>query len=171
MGPYPISNKGEGYLAICADCGIAQDYKMGVDATFVDGYSDRGFGLVVREADGTYVDVEITTWQVYGAWVYDPTRNTWGSLIGGDSGWHPTGNLVPGAGPNRLDVDVTSEGGTSNIIIYINGQLVKTTTMPAVSARVGLVVGLHSLGVIFDNFYFEGYPISQPSNNNPGQEG
>lgn len=61
MGPYPISDKGEGYLAICSDCGVVQDYKMGVDATFVDGYTDRGFGLILREENGNYADVEITT--------------------------------------------------------------------------------------------------------------
>jgi hypothetical protein len=67
MGPYPVSQTGEGYLTICSDCGVVQDYKMGVDATFKDGYTDRGFGLLLWEENGNYVDVEISTWQVYGA--------------------------------------------------------------------------------------------------------
>lgn len=158
MGPYPITNDGGGYLAICRDCGEPQDYKMGVDATFIDGYTDRGFGLLLREVDGSYIDVEITTWQVYGAWFFDDTRNVWGALL--SDGWKPTGNLRPSAATNRLEVEVTSSGGDSTISIKINGQLVDTTTMPAVRGRVGLVVGLHSLGVLFDNFYFEGYPLT-----------
>jgi hypothetical protein len=159
MGPYPISITGEAYTAICRDCGVAQDYKMGVDATFVDGYTDRGFGLLLREVDGSYVDVEITTWQVYGVWLYDKKLNNWGTLL--NDGWTLTGNLRPSAATNRLEVEVTSSGGTSTINIHINGQLTKSTTMPAISGRVGLVVGLHSLGVVFDNFYFEGYPVRQ----------
>lgn len=169
MGPYPISNDGGGYIAICGDCGQPQDYKMGVDATFVDGYTDRGFGLLIREENGSYVDVEITTWQVYGAWLFDTDRNIWGSLL--PDGWKPTGNLRPSAATNRLEVELTSSEGTSTIQIKINGQLVDTTEMVAVTGRVGLVVGLHSLGVVFDNFYFEGYPLIPTDNNSSSQNG
>ncbi len=171
MGPYPISDKGEGYLAICSDCGVVQDYKMGVDATFKDGYTDRGFGLLIRENEGSFADVEITTWQVYGAWVYDKSRNAWGNLLGGDNPWKLHGSLYPSYGTNRLEVEVKTQEGKSTLSIHINGQLVNTAEIPAVSGRVGLVVGLHSLGVIFDNFYFEGDTISQPSNSSPGRQG
>lgn len=163
MGPYPIAMDGGGYLAICRDCGTPQDYKMGVDATFVDGYTDRGFGLAVRERDGDYVDVEITTWQYYGAWVFIKDRNIWDYLL--NDSWKPTPNLRPGVATNRLEIEVTSKGGKSTINIYINGQLVDSPTMDAVSGRVGLVVGLHSLGVVFDNFYFEGFTNIRPENN------
>jgi hypothetical protein len=170
MGPYPISDKGEGYLAICADCGVAQDYKMGVDATFKDGYTDRGFGLVLREQNGDYADVEITTWQVYGGWTYDKSTNLWGDLLGGD-GWRSSGTLYPSYGTNRLEVEVKSQNGKSMLTVHINGQLVSTSEMPAISGRVGLVVGLHSLGVEFDNFYFEGYTVPLPSDPNPIPQG
>jgi hypothetical protein len=169
MGPYPIASDGGGYLAICSDCGMVQDFKMGVDATFKDGYTDRGFGLVLREVDGNYVDVEITTWQVYGAWTFDKTTNLWGNLLGDT--WKLSGSLYPSYGTNRLEVEVTSQGGKSKLSILINGQSVNTAEMPAVAGRVGLVVGLHSLGVTFDNFYFEGDTVSQPSNNDIGQQG
>jgi len=169
MGPYPIASDGGGYLAICSDCGMVQDFKMGVDATFKDGYTDRGFGLVLREVDGNYVDVEITTWQVYGAWTFDKTTNLWGNLLGDT--WKLSGSLYPSYGTNRLEVEVTSQGGKSKLSILINGQSVNTAEMPAVAGRVGLVVGLHSLGVVFDNFYFEGDTVSQPSNNDIGQQG
>lgn len=171
MGPYPISNDGGGYIAICRDCGQPQDYKMGVDATFIDGYTDRGFGLLLREQDGSYVDAEITTWQVYGIWSFDKQKNTWGSFL--TDGWSLTGNLRPGAATNRLEVEVTSSKGISTMNIRVNGELVSSPTMNAVSGRVGLVVGLHSLGVIFDNFYFEGYTIQSPNDDQavPGQSG
>lgn len=163
MGPYPIAIDGGGYMAICKDCGKPQDYKMGVDATFLDGYSDRGFGLLLREQNGSYVDIEITTWQVYGAWLFNNDNNLWYTLI--DDGWKTTGNLHPGAQTNRLETEIVSDGGKSTINIRINGQLVTSTTMDAITGRVGLVVGLHSLGIAFDNFYFEGYPLNQPKDN------
>lgn len=171
MGPYPISNDGGGYIAICSDCGIPQDYKMGVDATFVDGYTDRGFGLVLRELDGNYLDVEITTWQVYGVWIFDNDKNIWGSLL--TEGWTPTGGLRPATQTNRLETEITSSGGKSTINVRINGQLISSTSSDAFTGRVGLVVGLHSLGVIFDNFYFEGYTTQSPADTQtiPGQSG
>lgn len=48
-----------------------------------------------------------------------------------------------------------SQRRKSILSIHINGQPVNTAEIPAESGRVGLVVGLHSLGVVFDNFYFE----------------
>lgn len=160
MGPYPISETGEGYLAICSDCGIVQHYKIGVDATFKDGYTDRGFGLVLMEENGSYADVEITTWQVYGAWVYRKPTNSWGNLLSGDP-WKLSGSLYPSYGTNRLEVEVAPQAEKSKLSIYVNGQLVNSAEMPAISGRVGLMVGLHSLGVVFDNFYFEGEPAPQ----------
>jgi hypothetical protein len=167
MGPYPISQKGEAYIAVCGDCGIVQDYKMGVDATFVDGYTDRGYGLLLREGNGSFIDFEATTWQVYGVWFYNNDKNGWGTLLGDDP-WKLSGAMYPSYGTNRLEVEVTTQGGNNNIKLFINGQLINTVTAPAFSARVGLVVGLHSLGVKFDNFYFEGYPKTQPAKNNNG---
>jgi len=170
MGPYPISNDGGGYLTICSDCGVVQDFKMSVDATFKDGYTDRGFGLVLREVNGDYADVEITTWQVYGAWTFDRSRNMWGTLLSGDP-WRLSGALYPSYQTNHLEVQVKSQGGRSTLSIFINGQAVTTAEMPAIAGRVGLIVGLHSLGVIFDNFYFEGESVSPPSNDIPSQQG
>jgi hypothetical protein len=112
-------------MAICGDCGTPQDYKMGVEATFVDGYTDRGFRL-----NGSYVDVEITTWQVYGAWFFDNDKNIWGNLL--KNGWELTGNLRPSAATNRLEVELIPRGGDSTIYIKINGELVTTTKIPAV---------------------------------------
>lgn len=153
MGPYPISNDGGGYIAICNDCGQPGNYKMGVDATFVDGYTDRGFGLVLREQNGSYLDVEITTWQYYGAWIFDNDKKQWGAFF--TDGWKPTGSLNPSAQTNRLETELVSKDGKDTITIRINGDVVSTITSDTFSGRVGLVVGLHSLGVIFDNFYFE----------------
>lgn len=161
MGPYPSNISAEGYITLCADCGVVQDYMMGVDVVYVEGASDRGFGLVLYEANGAFVDVELTTWQVYGAWSYDPARTTaweaWNSLISG--GWKLSGYLHPAQLSNRVEVEVKTANGRRTAAIRVNGQLLNTVEIPALPSRVGLVVGLHSLGIGFDNFVFVGEPI------------
>jgi hypothetical protein len=172
MGPYPVSNSAEGYFTICADCGYVTDYKMGVDVVYVNGYSDRGFGLVLREHQGNYIELEISTWQFYGVWYYDKEKkgswDAWGALL--TDGWVPSGYLRPAQLSNRLDVETTTENGKSSVAIRVNSQLINTVEIPNVPGQVGLVVGLHSLGIAFDNFYFEGYPLySAPSDNESAQ--
>lgn len=161
MGPYPVSNSAEGYYTICADCGYVSDYKMGVDVVYVNGYSDRGFGLVLREHEGSYIEVEISTWQLYGVWYYDKEKqgnwDVWSALL--QDGWVPSGYIHPAQLSNRLDVEVTTEDDKSVAAIRVNGQLINTVEIPNVPGQVGLVVGLHSLGIAFDNFYFEGFPV------------
>lgn len=166
MGPYPVSDKGEGYITLCRDCGLTQDYKMGVDAIYQSGYSDRGFGLVLREQGGSFVEVEISTWQYFGVWFFDATKkNTpeqWRAFL--ENGWVASGYLHPAQLSNHIDVEVSTEGGKSTAAISFNGRPVRTVEIPNTPARVGLVVGLHSLGIAFDNFYFEGYPtVPEPS--------
>ena len=161
MGPYPATNSAEGYFTICADCGYVTDYRMGVDVVYMNGFSDRGFGLVLREQDGNYVEWEISTWQYYGVWFYDKEKkgrgDAWGALL--PDGWVPSGYIHPAQLSNRLDVVATTENDKTTVAIYVNGQLINTVEIPNVPGRVGLVVGLHSLGIAFDNFYFEGYPL------------
>lgn len=161
MGPYPATNSAEGYLTICADCGYVTDYKMGVDVVYVNGFSDRGFGLVLREQEGNFIELEISTWQYYGVWFYDKEKqgrgDAWMALL--PDGWLPSGYIHPAQLSNRIDVETTTENDKSKVAIRFNGQLINTVEIPNVPGQVGLVVGLHSLGIAFDNFYFEGYPI------------
>src|SRR5690242_9578065 len=70
FGPYPSVMSAKGYVTLCKDCGVVHEYKMSVDATYLSGSSDRGFGFVLREENGDYIDLEITTWQYYGVWGY-----------------------------------------------------------------------------------------------------
>ncbi len=163
FGPYPSSMSAKGYITLCDDCGVVHEYKMSVDATYITGPSDRGFGFVVRESNGDFTDLEITTWQLYGVWSYDSKLgdawNAWRPLI--SKGFTPTGYLNPGLIKNHIEVEVQASEASSNtdlIKISFNGTLLNTLEVPAGSGRVGLAVGLHSLGVAFDNFHFEAMP-------------
>jgi hypothetical protein len=152
MGPYPVSSSHlSGYLALCAGCGAVQDYSLGVDGRFLNGYTDRGYGLVLwyDDATGSYIDLEITTWQVYGVWVYDGQTQTWSSLT---RGWLYSPALYPSYGANRVDVSV--HDGTAEIRLN-DVSVVVVEGMPASPGRVGLMVALHAMQVAFDNFRLE----------------
>ncbi len=158
----PDINYGGGYVAICDDCGYVENYKMGVDVTYLDGPSDRGFGLVLWENDGNYIDVELTTWNYYGLWYFAPVgengNNLWYTIIP-DKGFVPSSALRAGRLTNRVEVEVSDKTGTRMATVSINGKVVQTFEMRGGPGRVGLVVGFHSIMVTFDNFYFEGMPV------------
>lgn len=165
MGPFPSADSAEGYTVICKDCGVVDEYKMEVDVTYVSGASDRGFGLVLWEDDGYYIDLEITTWQTYGVWFYDKDKgkswNAWYYLL--DKPFKQSGNIRAGKLTNRIAVEVENRGGQRLATISVNGKTLQNNLELKVGPGwVGFVVGLHSLGVSFDNFYFEGIPIKSP---------
>jgi len=160
MGPYPTELKGNPYYTICSACGTATNYKMSVDTWFVDGASDRGFGLLLRENDGNLIDLEVSTWQVYGVWTYNPSLATttefkgWGAITDGwVEGW-----LKPGRAVNHVDVIMKTEGGQMTLTVTINDKGGRALNVESGSGNVGLLVGMHSLGVAFDNFHFEELP-------------
>jgi hypothetical protein len=155
MGPYPATDSFEAYYAICNDCPAVANYKMSVDATFNDGASDRGFGLLLRENDGSFIDVEILTWQYFGVWHFDASLGK-NSGSAWDKSYTPGGWVQGGlkAGRQTNHIEVTLTGGTS-LRVVMNGRGGRTVELPNGTGKVGLIVGMHSLGVIFDNFTFE----------------
>ena len=157
MGPYPIANTYNAYYAICSQCGIAKNYKMSVDTWFIEGQSDRGFGMLLRENDGKLIDLELLTWQAYGVWTFDPTEAGgvgWGAITDGwVEGWVKAGRSV-----NHIDVVMKTENGQMTLTVTMNNKGGRTMKVEAGSGNVGLLVGMHSLGVAFDNFHFEELP-------------
>jgi hypothetical protein len=170
MGPYPSSSSTRGYVAICKDCGIVREYKMSVDAVFLSGASDRGFGFVLREWDGSYITLEITTWQVYGVWFFDSKdKETWYTLL--KKTLVPSSSLRPGRIKNHIDVEVVASREKKDkdlLKISFNGVPLRTIEIPRGDGHVGLGVGLHSIGVAFDDFRFESMPLLEPGEDNSG---
>jgi hypothetical protein len=165
MGPAPAVDSAKGYLALCNDCGVVDEYRMGVEATYRTGASDRGFGLVLWEYKNNYISLEITTWQVYGLWYHDAEKadswESWYYLF--EKPYLPTSSLRSGRQTNQVEVIVSKNDENQKILqILINGREVKNMIIENGPGRVGLNVGLHSLGVTFDNFYFEGIPFYLP---------
>src|SRR5688572_10670697 len=156
MGPYPSSDSLRGYITICKDCGIAHEYKMSVDAIFLSGASDRGFGLVLRESEGNYIGLEITTWQVYGLWFFDSKNGeTWYTLL--QKTFTPAASLRPGKIKNHIEVEVVASQVKRDkdlLRIRFNGILLNAIEIPRDKGHVGLGLGLHSIRIAFDNFHF-----------------
>jgi hypothetical protein len=159
IGPYPSADSYGGYYALCSDCGEAANYKMSVDTWYVEGPSDRGFGLLLRTLKGgSYIDLEVTTWQVYGIWSYDASLGGSGSAWDTfTNGWVP-GSLRPGRANNTVEVIMKTTNGKTSLSVSINGKVNRMVDLPTGSGEVGLIVGMHSLGVAFDNFHFEPLP-------------
>jgi hypothetical protein len=154
MGPYPASNYGDAYYAICEPCGMTANYRMAVDATFFEGASDRGYGFLVYLTDDFYVTFEMATWQVAGLFKYEPVQSRWSELIP----WQWKGYINPGRQTNRIEIIVRDSQnlGKSDITLKINGKVLAVYSGIGIEpTMVGLEVGWHSIGIAFDNFEFE----------------
>jgi hypothetical protein len=154
IGPYPSKDSFEAYYALCNDCGSPTNYNMSFDVRFVSGASDRGFGAIIRENDGSFIDLEVTTWLVYGVWHYNAALSK--SAYAWDDaytyGW-VQGGLKAGTQTNHVEVTVQDD----QLSIKLNGQN-RVIKVPKGHGHVGFMVGMHTLGVAFDNFHFEELP-------------
>jgi hypothetical protein len=166
MGPFPSTDSDRAYFTLCQDCGTVGHFVMSVDAWYVEGASDRGYGLIYHENNGEFFDLEITTWQLFGVWFYSPTQaSPTGGPWSSSMGFQPSKYLHPGRLVNHIELRVEAYDNpyqkslcSDQMTITIN-RGVETHYYPLCkTGNVGLIVGLHSLGVAFDNFYFEALP-------------
>lgn len=150
------SDKPFGCLARCLVCGYVSEYDMQVDAAYVNGVTDRTFGMILRfvdvdddglvDSEDYYIDFELS--------IYDQYFVVWEYLPG--SGWSRIvrsfeGSIRGGTKVNTMRA-VSYNGGT-DIDIYINGNLVNGVTgVPYTEGYVGFVVGGRALQVAYDNF-------------------
>lgn len=160
MGPYPASEAYVQQITYCLDCGLVTNYKISVDATYEEGPSERGYGLILRETDEYLMTCEITPWQTVDVWKYEFLKNEWTWVNGKWTGAVNTGRMS-----NHIEVEVTSSGtGKSQISVTVNGRTVLVLwNQPADQSPVGLTLYGHALQVYFDNFEFEEYePYGTP---------
>lgn len=154
MGPFEYVDSYEPFKTICSDCGTVTNYKMSVDAWYVEGNTSFGFGLTLRDSeDSLDIFATVTTWQVYNVFSFDPKAGGgagWDSLIGG---WKQ-GPMKPGRGINTIEVQVKD----SSVTVTINGDMLRTVNLPKGSGQVGMYVSNFQVGAAFDNFHFEELP-------------
>jgi hypothetical protein len=126
-----------------------------VDAAFVDGVSERGFGILLRATERFFMTLEVTPWQTVAVWKFDHLTRGW-ELVSGK--W--TGAVAPGRGLNHIEIEVTgSEKGKSMMVVKVNGRTpLVLENQPADAGPVGLTLFGHGVEVLYDNFVYEELP-------------
>ncbi len=158
MGPYEVKGEGtdQSHTTICIPCGKKSYYRIAVDATFVDGFTDRLYGLLVGDSKKYITYVGISPLQIavlargdYEKGYYDllnaSTENVFSKLV------------RPGKLVNRIEIIVSPAGaGSADFTMKINGAVsYVATNLPVEPSEVGLYLDWHSVGAAFDNFEFE----------------
>ncbi len=154
MGPYTAEGACLQHNAICGPCGFVTHYRMAVDVGFVDGQSDRGYGLLISLNEDQMVSMEITPWQTVDAWRLDFHDGYWDWINGT---W--TGLVRPNQQINNVEVVVQpAQGGgaRTDIFIKVNGKTAFVLyNQVAEAGVVGLTMFGHATEIVFDNFEFE----------------
>jgi hypothetical protein len=154
VGAFPVADTYAPYVVLCDDCGSATDYKMSVDTWYIEGNSNAGFGLVVRNGRQYIVLAAVSSWQLYNVLAYDRT-------VGGGAGWltyigpWAKGGLKAGRGVNHLDILMKSGSGKSIMTLTINDDFSRSVDLASGSGEVGVFVGKWEIGAAFDNFHYE----------------
>ncbi|MBK9925539.1 MAG: hypothetical protein IPP66_09635 [Anaerolineales bacterium] len=160
FGPFePVDNLGEQFsLIVCEACGKHTYYRVSVDATYVDGPTDRYFGLTgLISASSNNLDRVIyfgtSTWQVYIVRDYDYKKGFLTDLNGNVSGY-----LNPSVATNNIVMEVKPSAQPNLVDVYFtinNGLLYVLYSQPATPTSAGMGMSFHSMTVAFDNFKYE----------------
>lgn len=160
FGPFPPEdNIGEQFnLVLCEECGKHTYYRVSVDATYMDGPTDRFFGII-GPVDATATDLNrilylgVSTWQVYVIRDYDYGKGILNELSSDLSGY-----ILPTRGTNHLVIEVKPSAQPNFVDVYftVNGGLLYVLYLqPAVPTYAGLGMSFHSMTVAYDNFVYE----------------
>jgi hypothetical protein len=160
FGPFePQDNLGEQFrLVVCDACGAHTHYRVSVDATYVDGPTDRFFGLTALvKGDETNLDravyLGISTWQIYVVRDYNYETGFLKELNANLSGY-----LFPSRNTNRIVIEVKPSARDGFVDVYFtinNGLLYVLYLQPAEETFAGMGMSFHSMTVMFDNFHYE----------------
>jgi hypothetical protein len=156
-GPYKVNGdtSEQAHLIFCKACGKATYYRIAVDATFADGYTDRLYGLLVGKGKKYMTILGISPMQ-FALLARREGINDWSVLNA--SGENVFNKLIKaGKLPNRLEVIVKpAGGGSADITMMLNGKVSFVATNVAVElSEVGFYFDWHSVGASFDNFEYE----------------
>lgn len=152
LGPFPVSHAFQQNWAICDPCGMVSTFRISVDVSFVEGPSERGYGLVLNLNEEEFYTYEITPWQTIDFWHYDFQKDEWEWVNGTFAGSVKTGNqtntIQLEASRNssgRVDYSLGVNGRTPLVIFNRSGE----------PGWVGLTLYGHAVEVLIDNFNFE----------------
>jgi len=160
FGPFePENNLGEQFRIVwCESCGAHTYYRLSVDVSYVDGPTDRFYGIVgLIDATSTTLNRAIylgaSTWQVYTIRDYDYNDSMLKELNS-----NITGYLNPSTASNHLEIEVkpSVQPNLVDVFFRINsGVMYVLYSQPAVPTQAGLGMSFHSMTVAYDNFLYE----------------
>lgn len=160
FGPFdPENNLGEQFnLIICDLCGENIYYRISVDATYLDGPTDRFFGLtaltdITSTQWNRVIYLGTSTWQIYVIRDYDYKNGILNELNANLSGY-----INPGVSTNHLVIEVKPSAQPNLVDVYFTineGLLYVLYSQPTIPTQSGLGMSFHSMTVAFDNFLFE----------------
>ena len=160
FGPFePENNLGEQFSIVwCETCGAHTYYRLSVDVSYMDGPTDRFYGIVgLIDATSTTLNrvlyLGASTWQVYTVRDYDYEESTLKELA-----YDAVGYLNPGTASNHLEIEIKPSVQPDLVDVYfrINGAVMYVLySQPAVPTQAGLGMSFHSMTVAYDNFTYE----------------
>ena len=160
FGPFePEDNLGEQFNAvICETCGEHTYYRTSVDVTYMDGPTDRFYGIIGlasanSESFHRLLYFGISTWQVYTIRDYDYGKALLTELQSNLSGY-----INPTRATNHLVIEVKPSAQPDFVDVYFtvnNGLLYILYLQPAKPTYAGLGMSFHSMSVAYDNFVYE----------------
>lgn len=160
FGPFdPENNLGEQFnFVICDTCGEHTYYRISADATYMEGPTDRFFGLIaLLDLTPTQLNrllyLGTSTWQIYVIRDYDYKNGVLNELNANVSGY-----LNPGVAANHLVIEVKPSAQPDLVDVYftINGGVLYVLySQPAKPTLAGFGMSFHSMTVSFDNFAYE----------------
>lgn len=155
----PKDNLGEQFnMILCEICGKHTYYRVSVDVTYVDGPTDRFYGIVgLVDADASklkrVIYFGVSTWQVYAIRDYDYGKGILNELQSNLSGY-----INPTTATNHIVIEVKPSATPNFVDVYFtvnNGLLYVLYLQPATPTRAGLGMSFHSMTVAYDNFTYE----------------
>jgi len=156
-----------GCFSTCLSCGLVADYGMVVDVRYVDGISERTYGLVMQFVDENgnsvvdredfYTEFQISAFTSYYIQNVQVRTHFPGNPVGIDSWdqiWYDARDYTnAGYGANTLGVK-SFDGGTS-FELYVNDNYIDTVSKPTdefSQGSVGISLSGRRVQVAFDNF-------------------
>jgi hypothetical protein len=129
---------------------MVSTFELTVETAFLEGPSERGYGLVVGLNDDRFLTYEITPWQTIDFWEYEYTKDEWTWLNG-----QFTGTIRSGVQKNVIGVRASENAsGKLDIALLANGRTpLVIFNQDADPGWVGLTVFGHAVEVAFDNFH------------------